>query len=119
MNVLERLYDQENPFPYYPARIGGAGAIWAREHAGVIQEYEEMFNELDGKREISDEDKKEIEIRHQIHDLLLKDFDLTSESFIDEDSCIDDVLGNKVTKLNKTLVRRIPNLTITDSIKYI
>lgn len=119
MNVLERLYDQENPFPYYPARIGGAGLDWTWEHESEIKKYEEIFNELDGKKELSDEDKKEIEITHQIHDLLLKDFDLTSESFIDEDSCIAAILGNKVTKLNKTLVRRIPNLTITDSIKYI
>ena len=119
MNVLEKLYDERNPFHYHRGRIGGPGTTWIYDHERKIQLYEKMFNELDGKKELSDDDKKEIEITHQIHDLLLKDFDLTSESFIDEDSCIAAILGNKVTKLNKTFVKRIPNCTITDYIKYI
>lgn len=118
-NILEKLYDERNPFHYHRGRIGGPGTTWNYDHERKIYVYEKMLNVLVSKKKLSDDDKKEIEITHKIHDLLLKDFDLTSESFIDEDNCIADIFGTKVTKLNKTLVRRIPNLTITDSIKYI
>ena len=85
-----------------------------------IQEYEKKFKQLDSKKELSDENKKEIEITRYIHDLLLEDFGLSKESFVEEEN--DNFhfmnLDKEKSKLSKTLVKRMPNLTITDYIKY-
>ncbi len=115
MRILDRLYDERNPYPSRPGIVGGPGTTWYFDHARKIQEYEERFKQLDSKKELSDEDKREIEITTQIHDLLLEDFGLTNESFIEQSNNFE---KNK-TNLNKTLVRRMPNLTITNHIKYI
>lgn len=114
MRILERLYDERNPYPSRPGVVGGPGSTWAFDHARKIEEYEERFKQLDSKKELSDEDKKEIEITSQIHDLLLEDFGLTSESFVDESNQPFANFGKEKTELKKTLVKRVPNLTITD-----
>lgn len=119
MRILERLYDQRNPYPSRPGIVGGPGTTWEFNHARKIQEYEERFKQLDSKKELSDEDKREIEITRQIHDLLLKDFGLTSESFVDESNHPFANFGKEKTELKKTLIKRMPNLTIIDNIKYI
>ncbi len=119
MEKLERLYDERNPYPSRPGVVGGSGSTWAFNHARKIQEYEERFKQLDSKKELSDEDKREIEITRQIHDLLLEDFGLTSESFVDESNQSFYNFGIEKTELKKTHVKRMPNLTITDNKKYI
>ncbi len=119
MRILERLYDQRNPYPSRPGIVGGPGTTWEFDHARKIQEYEERFKQLDSKKELSDEDKREIEITRRIHDLLLEDFGLTSESFVDESNHPFAHFGKEKTELKKTLIKRMPNLTIIDNIKYI
>ncbi len=112
---LEMLRSERNPYMSQPGVIGGPGSTWEFNHGRKVQEYKEKLEQLDSLKELSDEDKKEIEITRQIHDLLLEDFGLTNESFMDQsDNCEKDK-----TNLNKTLVRRMPNLTITNHIKYI
>lgn len=119
MRILERLYDERNPYPSRHGIVGGPGTTWEFDHARKLQEYEERFKQLDSKKELSDEDKREIEITTQIHDLLLKDFGLTSESFVDESNKPFDNFGKEKTELKKTLVKRMPNLTIIDHTRYI
>lgn len=119
MSTLEKLYDERNPYSSRPGVVGGLGLNWAFEHARKIQEYEERFKQLDSKKELSNEDKREIEITGQIHDLLLEDFGLTSESFVDESNQPFDNFGKEKTELMKTFVKRMPNLTITDHTRYI
>lgn len=119
MRILEGLYDERNPYPSRPGVVGGPGSTWAFDHARKIEKYEERFKQLDSKKELSDEDKREIEITRQIHDLLLEDFGLTSESFVDESNQPFANFGKEKTELKKTLVRKMPNLTITNHIKYI
>lgn len=115
MKTLEGLYNEQNPNPPLFGIIGGAGPVWAVDHARKIQEYEERIKQLDSKKELSDEDKRTLEKTQQIHDLLLEDFGLTSESFVDKVSNSD----NEKMVLEKTFVKRMPNLSITDHIKYI
>lgn len=116
---LERLYDASNPYPSRPGVVGGPGTNWAFDHAKKIQTLEEQFEKLDSKKELSDADKREIEITGEIHSLLLDDFGLTNESFIDENDQYLCNFGEEKTKLKKTLVKEMPNLTIKDYIKYI
>lgn len=119
MRTLEKLYDERNPYPSRPGVVGGPGSTWAFDHAIKIQEYEERFKQLDSKKQLSDEDKREIEITRQIHDLLLEDFGLTSESFVDESNQPFANFGKEKAELKKTLVKRMPNLTITNHTRYI
>ncbi len=116
MKKLEILYDEKNPYQSHFDVVGGPESTWAFEHFKKIQAYEERFKQLDSKKELSDEDKKEIEITKKIHDLLLEDFGLTNESFVEENN---QPFSKEKTHLNKTLVRRMPNLTIKDNKRYI
>lgn len=114
MNKLERLYDQENPFHSNPHTYGGPATQWTFEHARKIGIYEKKFNQLDAKKELTAEEKKEIEVRKRFFELLLEDYGLTTEDFIDESSN-----NPKKSLLQKTLVKKSPNLTINNNIKYI
>lgn len=118
MNKLEMLYDAHNPYPSSRKKIGGPSQQWSREHSFEIAEYEKLFTELDSKKEITDEDKREIEITNEIYNLLLEDYGLTKESFEEVRSRVK--FGfESYSNLQKTLVKRQPNLTITTGIKYI
>ncbi len=112
MRKLERLYASKNP--YRSCKIG-PGACWEVDHENEIKEYEAQFQKLDSKKELSDKDKREIEITRKIYNLLLEDLGLKDESF---DEFLPDY-GLEPTVLKKTLVKRMPNLTIKNNINYI
>lgn len=112
MNKLEKLWDAHNPYPSRPRVAGGPGPQWAYEHAQEIEKYEKRFAELDSRKELSDMDKREIELTNQVRSLLLEDYDLTNKSFEEE---IKPVLGYQTSGLERTLVKRMPNLTISDN----
>lgn len=116
MNHLERLYDAHNPYPSRRGVVGGPRRQWTYQHAHEIAEYEKRFTELDGKKELNDMDKREIEITNEIRNLLLEDYGLTNKSFEEE---VKPVFGREKDILQKTLVKRQPNLSITNNIKYI
>lgn len=121
IDELERLYNQKNPY-YSSANtgvIGGPAYQWDLEHAKAISEYEEQFRKLDGKQELSDEDKIRIEMTKEINALLLEDYGLTHESFEDDDSSRFSFVVEETSELQKTLVKRIPGITIKNNIEYI
>ena len=116
MSKLEKLYDQKNPYPSRRGVYGGPGPLWTYNHGQEIARYEKIFTELDSKKELSDDDKREIEITNQIHDMLLEDYGLTNKSFEKEKNR--SALNSKKSVLQKTLVKIQPNLTIANHIKY-
>ena len=67
---------------------------------------------------MTDEEKREVEITKYFNDLLLEDYGLTRNSFIEEKNGIN-FDPYKVSELKKTLVKKMPNLTITNHIKYL
>ena len=75
-----------------------------------------MLDKIDSHNELTEIDIKEIEIMNKAHDLLLEDFGLTDNSFEDDIS-----ISSKQSKnnLKKILVKRQPNITITNNIEYI
>lgn len=119
---LEYLYEEENPYRN-PANHGfvGTGAYeWGLEHSREIRECEELFNKLDGKQELSDEERKKVEVTTRINDLLLDDYGLTLESFNDDNEHILDLSAAKnSSKLHKTRVKRMPGITIKNNIEYL
>lgn len=117
MQKLERLYDAHNPYFSRPGVFGGPASQWAFAHNEKITYYEKKFTELDSKKELSDDDKKEIEMTNKIHSLLLEDYGLSNESFEEEEN--KQVFNRKESNLQKILVKKQPNLTIENNIKYI
>ncbi len=119
MSELERLYDEKNPYHSRLNTIGGPAQLWAFEHTRKIEEYEEKFNLLSSKKELTDEDKKEIEITKKFHQLLLEDYGLTNKDFEEENSQQFLDFDRENTKSHKTLIRKMPNINIKNNIKYI
>ena len=111
-SILDRLYDEKNPYHSKPHTYGGPAPQWAFEHAKKIKRYENMYKLLDAKKELTDEDKKEIEIRKKFHELLLEDYGLTNKEFKNNQQFSG--FGK-----DKILVRKMPNININNYIKYI
>ena len=109
-NKLECLYNEKNPYQsgYSVDRLIGVNIReWNFYHNEIIKEYEKQYRKLT-KKEVSDIDKKEIEIKQYFHELLTEDFGLVTEDF-------EDISKEK----SRMLIKRMPNLTIIDNIKYI
>lgn len=108
---LERLHDKTNPYDFKANRFGGPNSLWRFEHEQEIRNCKEQLKKLDSKKELTSEDKEQIEITNQTRSLLLEDYGLTDDSFIQK------TRGD--SNLQKTLVKQQPNLTILNQIKYI
>lgn len=121
MDTLERLYSQTNPYCSVPGRAGGPDAQWEFRHQMEIRKCEEKFNQFDGKTELSDVEKREIDIRNKYHALLLGDYGLTLQDFEEEKKDIMQItrLRGYNSQLSKTLVKHHPNLEIRNNIKYL
>lgn len=121
MKRLNRLRGERNPYPpSRPGIVGGGPEVtWAFEHENKIRECEEYIKQLNSKKELNAEDKREIEITGQIHDLLLEELCLSSEGFVEEKGQSLGYFLLEKTKLRKTLVKKMPNLIIEDCIRYI
>lgn len=116
INKLKKLCAQQNPhrYTFIPYIVGGPASKWGIDHEGLIRSYEKELVKLDSRKELTAEEKKEIEVRTRFFELLLEDYGLTNEDFIEESSKNS---GN--SSLQKTLIKKIPNLTINNNIKYI
>ena len=124
ISELKRLNDKENPYHSIHrgrrTNYGGPALSWEVEKNRKISALKEEYNLLRSKKELSDEDKKEIEITQKFHELLLKDYGLKNIDFEEDNSdqiLIIDKKENKKTE--KILVKRMPNINIIDKIKYI
>lgn len=118
MKTLEVMYDEKNPYPCNPEVCGGPGVNWEFNHIRTIRKFEEKFKLLDSRKELSEEDKMEIELSKKVHDLLFEEFGLVDGEFSDEEDkyLLRDI---KSDGLEKTLIKKTNNLTITNNIKYI
>ena len=118
MSILENLYNRKNPYSSSSDYDKYNYLRQNSEHYKKIHEYEEKYRQLDCKKELTDEEKREVEITKYFNDLLLEDYGLTRNSFIEEKNGIN-FDSYKVSELKKTLVKKMPNLTITNHIKYL
>ena len=113
MDRLEKLYDEQNPYPFFD-RV--SGFKWEIEHQDEMWQYEKKVAELDCKKDLTDDEKREIEITNRVHDLILEDYGLRHESF--EEFPVHNLSGFQ-SELQKTFVKKQPNLVITNNIKCI
>ena len=115
IDKIERLYGTQNPYQYHPKKVGGSYVKWKIERQKEIEKYQMMLDKIDSHNELTEIDIKEIEIMNKAHDLLLEDYGLTNNSFEDDVS----IASKHSDNLQKTLVKRQPNITITNNIEYI
>lgn len=113
MRVLETLYDAKNPYYDAPGSFGGPSSRWYYDNQKRIEEYEKMFDKLD-RKEITEQEKKEIELTEKYHELLLKEFNLKNKKFKEEKTS-----DTGSSCMNKKLVKEYPGLKINDNISYI
>ena len=114
MDKLEKLYDDSSIYSSPRKKMSVPYYQWMSHHLLEIDEYEKLFTKLDNKKELGDEDKRKIAITNEIYNLLLDDYGLTKESFSEVQN-----EGKSHSNLQKTLVKKQPNLTITTDIRYI
>ena len=115
IDKIERLYGTQNPYQYHPKKVGGSYVKWKIERQKEIEKYQMMLDKIDSHNELTEIDIKEIEIMNKAHDLLLEDYGLTNNSFEDDVS----ITSKRSNNLQKTLIKRQPNITITNNIEYI
>lgn len=115
INKIEMLYGTQNPYQYHPKKVGGSYVKWKIERQKEIEKYQKMLDKIDSHNELTEFDIKEIKIMNKAHDLLLEDYGLTNDSFEDDVS----ITSKRSNNLQKTLVKRQPNITITNNIEYI
>ena len=115
---LELAYDDKGPLSP-PGYIGGPRQQWFYEHTRKIDKLEHRFTELDSKKELSNLEKQEIEVTNYISKMLLDDMGLTELDFeeVEYDPFRD--YNKEQTELEKTKVKKLPNLVITKKTKYI
>ena len=115
VDKIERLYGTQNPYQYHPKKVGGSYVKWKIERQKEIEKYQKMLDKIDSHNELTEFDIKEIKIMNKAHDLLLEDYGLTNDSFEDDVS----ITSKRSNNLQKTLIKRQPNITITNNIEYI
>ena len=115
---LESLYRAKKPYPLDPddKRIGGHVASWYSEHDEAIIECERRLRELTEKVVLSDDDKRKIEITNKIYNMLLDDYGISNDDFIEDKN---NLLFLNKAKFKKVLVKKLPNLIIKSDIDYI
>ena len=117
LRKLESLYASHNPYPTRRGVVGGPDVYWERQHKERIEELEKKLTELESKKELTEVDKKEIELTNDIHQLLLADYELTNEDF--EERKMPKFTTSEFDRMNKIRTKKMPNLTIVDHIKYL
>ena len=116
---LELAYDDKGPPQPPPGYIGGPRQQWLFEHPSKIDKLEHRFTELDSKKELNNLEKQEIKVTNYISKMLLDDMGLTELDFeeVEYDPFRD--YNKEQTELEKTKVKKLPNLVITKKTKYI
>lgn len=117
LRKLESLHASHNPYPTRRGVVGGPDVYWERQHKERVEELEKKLTELESKKELTEVDKKEIELTNDTYQLLLADYELTNEDF--EERKMPKFTTSEFDRMNKTRIKRMPNLTITDQIRYL
>lgn len=79
---------------------------------------ERRFTELDSKKEVTEEEKEEIEITNYVAKIILDDMGLKEEDFIEDKEDLFN-MSKEFTNLEEIKVKKLPNLEIKRKIKYI
>ena len=112
MKKLENLYDESKNLSFLEKK--NAAYVFALTQE--IERYERIFTELDSRHGLTDEEKVMMETTNIIHDAFLDDYSLSHKKFDDESKAYN---KKSESKMEKTLVKKMPNLIVKDNIKYL
>ena len=115
MAKLNKLNSQENP--YSASEDAKKASKWDIKHSKQIKTYTDMYNLLESKKVLTDEDKRRIEITQKFHELFLADYGLTAQDLGKENE--EPPIIYKNATLGKVYVKRIPEITVKDNITYL
>lgn len=119
LTKLEELYNSKNPYPFPKTYTSGTlYSQWDDNRSGEIDRYEGSLYLLDYKRELSSEDRRKIEISGKFHKLLLDDYGLTDQDFIDDKMTMSLMNDDGRLAIQRKLVKTIPGLTVKSNIRY-
>ena len=123
LEELIKVYDDKGPAPSPFGEYGGPRSQWFFETEHKIKYLEKEFKKLDNKTELTENEKKEIEIKSAISKILLNDMGLTENDFEDVEYdpylLINNIYSIENSELQKEKVKKLQNLTIERKIKYI
>ncbi len=104
MYKLESLGNAKNPYKSNPYIYEGPASYWEIKREREIRKYETLRKELERWKELSDDEKREIEITNKVYEMLLEDYGLTNNSKDEEIS------------EDMKLVKKMPNLNVITKI---
>lgn len=123
LEKLEKLYDAKCPYPSYKGFYDGPDSNWYYENKSKIKKYEELFNRLDQKKELTLAEKEEIKVSTQMNELLINAHEIDMCDFVDINDYEINMPRRAGTKndscLNKVLVKKTPDALIKQDIRYL
>lgn len=117
--VLKEINAPHTPSFADPRAIGSSETIEAFKRSIKKLQYQEKYRQLIEKNGLSEDEKKELEIKKEIHDMLFEEFGFVQDDFIDDSKSPFAFLDPAQTIMSKTLVKKMPHLIIKDKIKFI
>lgn len=105
---LEFLYSENNPFN--PSTY--QSFTWTFTHQNYIKKYEDLLEEVDRKKVLTEDDKRLIEITGLINNEFLSDYQIKTTDF-------DEVIDMTKSELEKEYIKKLPDINVKNNIKYI
>lgn len=121
LTKLNQLYDEKNPYSSRPGVAGGPRPMWEMQHSQTIRDYEHQWKVLEERQTLSDDDQKAIEWTNRVYDKIMEDYGLAESDFEErEKNGIPTYYElTHPTKLEKTLTKKQPSLTIMKHVQFL
>ena len=110
LDELKDLKEAKNPYSWISNRYGDPATNWNLNQKRKINECVLEIEKVGMKKELTSMDRREIRITDKFHKLLLDDFGLDKNDFVEEEG---------ETELIKCRIKTIPSICIIDRTKYI
>ena len=110
INKLDMLKSETNPFSLKSSTLQAYN--WNITHKNEIEKYENLLDQYSSFEELTDKDKKNLEIINEVNELLLKDYDISFEKKDEVFSCVK-------SKMNKEYIKKLPDVSVKNIIRYI
>ena len=119
MVKLANLRRTENPYKDRPKAFDGPASRWAYSHSEEIRNNENRLRFLESKRELSEEDKIEIEATQKFYEMMMEDYGYKGEEFIADSHPTQLFYTDDKLLPHKARVKQLPNLKVNSIITYI
>lgn len=119
----EQLSKEKCPYPYKNNLPSSPASQWIINHKRNIALLENMLAKIYKEKDLSDDQKRKMQIQQAYFDLILKDMRLNLDDFTDYSNSsiiIPTSYDEQIPNLmEKKLIKKLPGLTITANIKHL